>query len=208
MCIKKLDISLWFNMRIRYSYQISSFNFNVEKWLDENKPNEIPKVSEDSYLHYAYQEYLEVVEEFKEFLKCTDSIISQKDKVATPLEIYDEIENYKIRIRKLLLILNLKLYKTYNVNKDTKVRYIVMRAFWIDNKGKQFRNFSKNLGAEHKILVNGKIPKHIIDSVEEYIIMLMWELYLIDYSDDCIFSIDQDGNTRLVDDSIFEIKKD
>ena len=101
-------------MRIRYSYQISSFNFNVEKWLDENKPNEIPKVSEDSYLHYAYQEYLEVVEEFKEFLKCTDSIISKKDKVATPLEIYDEIENYKIRIRKLLLILN-KLYSVISL---------------------------------------------------------------------------------------------
>ena len=57
-----------------------------------------------------------------------------------------------------------------------------MRAFWIsDETGKPMRYFSKNLGAENKVLSNGKIPTHLLNSIEEDILTLMWDLYGQEY---------------------------
>ena len=95
---------------------------------------------------------------------------------------------------------NMRLYKTYNVNKDTQVRYVVMRAFWIDDNGKPFRKFSKNLGAENKVLVKGQIPTSDLDSVEDYILTLMWDLYYFEYLDDSVYGIDSDGNLVIPED--------
>jgi hypothetical protein len=127
-------------------------------------------------------------------LNSTDAIVDSSGKTLSPLDIYNAIEYYKIRIEKLWLIFGLKLYKTYNVNKDTQVRYIVMRAFWIDDNGKPFRKFSKNLGAENKVLVKGKIPTSVLESVEDYILTLMWDLYYFEYISDDEFGIDNEGN--------------
>lgn len=192
LCIKLLDLTLWYNMKIEYSIKHSTPKFNLEKWLSENepklKPNQLKKVDR------LYQHYIELKDDFRDFLCSTDSVIDSDGTTLSAIDIYNAIEYYKIRIEKLWLIFNLKLYKTHNVNKETQVRYIVMRAFWIDDYGKPFRKFSKNLGAENKVLVKGQIPAGVLESVEDYILTLMWDLYYFEYLDDSEFGIDSEGN--------------
>ena len=94
------------------------------------------------------------------------------------LDFYNSINEYKIRIKKLQLIAELKTYKAYNTKKETKVKYIVIRAFWVDSNGKPFRNFSKNLGAEYKVSSN---EKNLTIYAQQTIQMQMWDLYQHEY---------------------------
>ncbi len=76
-----------------------------------------------------------------------------------------------------------------------------MRAFWIDEKGKNVRWFSRNLGAEGKVLVNGKIPVNQMEAIEKEMLLLMWDQYVIDYLDSgYLTGTDSDGNNVIVDD--------
>lgn len=171
--------------------------FDVNAWLEEHKPSKFKK---STFWDDVYLEYNEVVEEFKELLFSKDTIVDEHGNQLSQIQIYNAIEEYKIRIRKLMLIFNCRLYKTYNVNKKTNVRYIVMRAFWLDHFGKPVKYFSRNLGAENKVLSHGKIPKHMLDSVEEDILHLMWDQYTLDLNDNYLTSFDDDGNTFIVND--------
>lgn len=179
-------------MKIEYSIKQSTPKFNLEAWLSENEPV-INKVHLKK-LERLYQHYVELKDEFRDFLNSTERIVDASGIPMSAIDVYNAIEFYKIRIEKLWLIFNLKLYKTYNVNKETQVRYIVMRAFWIDEKGKPFRKFSKNLGAESKVLVKGKIPVSELESVEDYILTLMWDLYYFEYISDDEVGYGEEGN--------------
>ena len=179
-------------MKIQTTYAVN-YSFNLDNWLEEYKPIRIPKKSE-GVIYDAYEMYLEKCAEFKSLLKSTDDVTDQSGKKLTPLQIYNAIEDYKIIIKKLILIINLRLYKAYNVKKETNIAYVVMRAYWIDQNGKPFRNFSKNLGAEHKILVNGVIPHHLLDSAENDILNLMWDLWLIEYVHRGEYMTDENGD--------------
>jgi len=179
-------------MKIEYSVKRSAGKFDIEKWLGENKP--AGKKTSSKQLEFIENEYFELIDEFKEFLNSSEQIIDEDGLQLKPVDIFSAVEYYKIRIQKLLLIINLKLYKTHNINKQTQVRYIVMRAYWIDDNGKPFRHFSKNVGAENKVLVSGKIPVKVLESVEDYIRTLMWDQYWFEYLDDSEAGIDSEGN--------------
>lgn len=166
-------------MKIHYSTKNSVPKFNLDNWLSENESKMNKTHPENT--KWLYDHYDEVLNDFRAFLETKETVIDTDGKSLTPVEIYNAIEYYKIRIEKLWLMFKLKLYETTNVNKETKVRYIVMRAFWIDEKGKPFRKFSKNLGAENKVKVRGQIPSSDIKAVKDYIFMLMKELYYFEY---------------------------
>lgn len=152
--------------------------FDIEEWLKENQPK---KNYKGEFWTEVQKEYDRVVQEFKKMLFSNEEVEDARKNLLRPIDIYNAIEEYKIRIQKLMLIFNVRLYKTFNVNKKTNVRYIVMRAFWIDQTGKSVRWFSKNIGAENKVVSNGQIPKHLMDSVQEEILRLMWDQYNVDY---------------------------
>lgn len=185
-------------MKIEYPINNSTPKFNFDIWISDNEP--VLNEFQLKKFGTIYQHYLELKEDFIEFLNSTDDILDPNGKVLSAIEIYNAIEYYKIRIEKLWLMFDLKLYKTYNVNKDTQIRYIVMRAFWIDSKGKPFRKFSKNLGAENKVLVRGKIPVSDLEAVEDYIITLMWDLYHYEYISDDVVGYDYEGNIVIPED--------
>ena len=185
-------------MKIDYSIKHTIPKFDLDSWLSETE-KEVNKVYMKR-LKGLYDHYGELLVEFREFLNSSEKIIDSEGSTLNAIDIYNAIEYYKIRIEKLWLIFNLRLYKTFNVNKDTQVRYIVMRAFWIDDKGKPFRKFSKNLGAESKVLVKGKIPQSDLDAVGDYILTLMWDLYYFEYIDNSEAGIDSEGNIRTLND--------
>lgn len=196
-----LDIFLYpqfKGMKIEYSVKHSTKVFDFESWLRNNEPK--IKTSHLSKFKGIQGHYNELIDEFKNLLMSAEKLTDSDGIELTPIEVYNAIEYYKIRIQKLWLIFGLRLYKTINVNKESNVRYIVMRAFWIDDKGRPFRKFSKNLGAENKVLVKGTIPQSDIVAVEDYIISLMWDLYYYEYISDDDLGYDKEGNVMIIQD--------
>lgn len=171
--------------------------FNVDTWLIENTPKQLRS---STFWDEVHLEYNEVVQEFRTLLETKEQVIDKKGNLLTPLNLYILINEYKMRIEKLMLIFNIRLYKTENENKKTGKKYIVMRAFWIDHLGKKVRWFSKNIGPKDNVLVNGNIPTHLFDDVEQYILYVMWDQYGIEYLGwDQITSWDADGNNIVVE---------
>jgi len=148
--------------------------FNLKDWLKDN-PLGQTKIKASIFeliSNRVMNEYFEVVSEFTNFMQ------SECESGSTPYDIFDMINEYQIRIKKLVLISNLRGYATRNTNKVTKVNYCVIRTFWIDSNGKPFRNFSKNLGAEHKIKGN---EENLTISALHTLQNEMWDLYLHEY---------------------------
>lgn len=185
-------------MKIEYSVKRATKVFDFDSWLQKNEPK--IKGQHMTNLSWLFGHYEELIDDFKTFLTTMEAHTDEDGIELSPIEIYNAIEYYKIRIQKLWLIFGLRLYKTENVNKDTKVRYIVMRAFWIDDTGKPFRKFSKNLGAANKVYVKGKIPTSDLDAVEDYILTLMSNLYYFEYISQDEYGIDTEGNLRIPND--------
>jgi len=170
--------------------------FKFEEWIEDHKPKK--KLNGD-FWEEIYLEYDEVVAEFKNLLSSTDDVVDNDGNKLTPINLYNLIDKYKVRIEKLMLIFNVRLYKTLNENKKSGIKYIVMRAFWIDHLGKNVRWFSRNIGPENKVLVNGTIPLHHLEEIEKDILYLMWGQYQIEYLGADETGYDTDGNEILVE---------
>lgn len=173
------------------------YGFDVDSWISTRSPG---KKRGGQYWDEVHSEYDEVVQEFRSLLETKEQVFDKKGNPLTPLNLYILVSEYKVRIDKLMLIFNLKLYKTLNENKKSGIKYVVMRAFWIDHNGKNVRWFSKNLGPESKASPNGRIPDHMLDAVEDHILNVMWDQYQIEYlGGDQVTTWDDDGNNIIVD---------
>lgn len=173
------------------------YGFNLDSWMSTRLN---VKRRGGEFWDEIHLEYDEVVEEFRSLLETKEQVFDTKGNPLSPLNLYILVNEYKMRIDKLMLIFNLRLYKTYNENKKSGIKYVVMRAFWIDDQGKNVRWFSKNLGPENKVEINGKIPIHLLDAVEDHILKVMWDQYQIDYlGGDQVTTLDDDGNNLIKD---------
>jgi len=185
-------------MKIDYLKTIEAPSFDLDKWLKSFNKKEIN--SSFWAKEEIDQEYEKVIFDLNAILNTTENLTDSKSNLLTHREIYNAINYYKVRIKKLMMIYNLKIYITTNVNKVSNVKYTVTRAFWIDNEtGKPKRQFSKNLGPQNKVLINGKIPKHLLNQIAEDMIILMWDLYNIEYGDPDVMHMDNDGNWLIGD---------
>lgn len=199
----KIIVSIFVPQNIKTQMKNDFYNknwnyiFKFEDWIDDHKPKN--KQNSD-FWDEVNLEFEEVKAEFKNLLSTTEDITDKDGNKLAPINLYNLIDQYKIRIEKLLLIFNIRLYKTLNKNKKSGVKYIVMRAFWIDHLGKKVRWFSRNIGPENKVLVNGNIPLHQLEEIEKHILYLMWDQYCIEYlGADGETGIDLDGNRVIVD---------
>jgi hypothetical protein len=170
--------------------------FKFEEWVEAHKPK---KKLSGEFWEEIYLEYDDVIAEFKNLLFSSDDVVDKDGNKLTPINLYNLIDKYKIRVEKLMLIFNVRLYKTLNENKKSGIKYIVMRAFWIDHLGKNVRWFSRNIGPENKVLVNGTIPLHHLEEIEKDILFLMWGQYQIEYLGAEETGYDSDGNEILVE---------
>jgi hypothetical protein len=183
-------------MENRFFNKNWSNGFDLEQWLKVHKPKRGYDVD---FWQDIVTEHEEVVDEFRKLLNSKEQITDAQGNVLTPLNLHNLINEYQVRIDKLALIFNLRLHKTLNENKKTGVKYIVMRVFWIDAKGKNVRWFSRNLGAESKVYVNGKIPINQLEAMEKEMIMLMWDQYQIEYLGAEETGVDEDGNNVIME---------
>ena len=99
----------------------------------------------------------------------------------TPLKTTELIAAAMIQIDKLRLIIQHDLSIVKNLHKPSGVNYVVARAYWIDDRGKKFRKFAKNIGSDEKVMEKGKIPTWRLDEVEIEIDKMMLKQYREEY---------------------------
>jgi hypothetical protein len=155
-----------------------TYVFKFDEWVEDHKPSQIRS---SSFWDEVHLEYDKILEEFKTLLNSKEIITDSEGNTLSQIEIYNLIDKYKIRMEKLMLIFNLKIYITLNENKKTGIKYVVIRVNWIDHMGKYVRWFSKNLGPESKVKVEGNIPLHFIESAEDHLLFNMWDQYKFEY---------------------------
>lgn len=155
-----------------------------ENWLNQFKVEYDQNKHSD--IKYIFNEYDQLVAKLRKDLMDTKEPVKDpaSGKYVSPFDIYLQIEGYKIRLEKLQLMATREHFITHNLHKPTGVKYIVARSYWIDmNGGKKFRKFSKNMGAEEKVMVNGSIPPYVLKQTQDEITRMMWEQYRLEYPD-------------------------
>jgi hypothetical protein len=156
-------------------------NRDFEKWLEDVK---VTYKEEDHDIKYIYNEFDRVVKKLRADFSERSPILNKEGESLTPLEVVDLVNSYKLRLEKLKIMTERNIIITHNLHKPTGIKYIVARAYWVEIPGgKKFRNFSKNIGAEDKIMINGIIPPFRIKEAKDAITMMMWEQYKIEYPD-------------------------
>jgi hypothetical protein len=121
-------------------------------------------------------------ERFRFDLLDSSRMVDDKGNHITPLKTTELISAAMIRIEKLRLVINHEISIVKNHHKPTGVNYIVARTYWIDSRGKKFRKFAKNLGAEEKVMVKGKVTKERMKQLELEIDTMMLNQYRMEYS--------------------------
>lgn len=152
---------------------------NFEEWLNDDGFVYNPEKFGDK--RFIYDELERVKTEFRDYITRKEPIVDDKGKNIPAVAIYNWIESKKVQINKLRLILNHEISYGTNLHKPTGVKYVVFRTYWIDNRGKKFRKFAKNIGAEEKVLVNGNVPIQKVKEVEKEIDRMMWDQYKQEY---------------------------
>lgn len=161
-----------------------------EKWLNEDGFDE--KIVKNSGNIHLFEELNRLKNQFRTDLMLEKDfnekgeiivkpILDVDRKPLEPWQIYLAIETAKLRIQKVRLMINHKFHIIRNLNPNTNIAYRVIRTYWLDKNGKPVKKFSKVLGAENKILVEGKIPDKVIDSAKQELENQMWNTYVEEY---------------------------
>jgi hypothetical protein len=152
---------------------------NYEKWLNNDGFTYNPEKFGNKKFLIDLLDTLK--SEFREAINNKDELVDEEGNPISLSTAEKWITMKKIQIEKVRLMIHHDVAYGTNLHTPTGVKYIVYRAYWIDNNGKKFRKFAKNIGAEDKILVNGKVPKYKVDEVEAEIDRMMLEQYRLEY---------------------------
>ena len=154
-------------------------NEDFEDWLKEDELTYKP--ADHGEKKFLFTELEKLKSEFREILKNENEITDKKGNKFSLLSIYNIIEALKNRIKKVRLMIDHEVSIGTNLHKPSGVNYVIARAYWIEKDGKKKRTFAKNLGAEGKVYVNGKIPDYKLVEVKKEIDKMMWDRYKEDY---------------------------
>jgi hypothetical protein len=150
-----------------------------EEWLNDDKFE--PSVYSDGTKRHLIEELNRLKDSFRSNIS---SLLGSSGKNANEfsgIQVVYAIQSGKNQIDKLRLVIQNDIYIVSNLHKPTGVIYIVARANWIDNQGKKFRKFAKNIGSDQKVLVNGKIPDWKKNEVRKELYDLMLKQYRSEY---------------------------
>lgn len=154
---------------------------NYEDWLNDDGFTYSPEKFGSKKFLFDILNSLKA--EFREALSKKDELVDEKGQPVTLATAGKWIKMKQVQIAKVRLMIDHEISYGTNLHTPSGVRYIVYRAYWIDNNGKKFRKFAKNIGAEDKVLVNGEVPAFKIKEVENEIDRMMIEQYKSEYPD-------------------------
>jgi hypothetical protein len=150
-----------------------------EEWLlnDGFKPQTLKDGSKKALL----LELEQLKNKFRNDLNDVNHIKDDSGNPMTPLKTTELIAAAMVQIDKLRLVIQHDLSIVKNLHKPSGVNYVVARAYWIDERGKKFRKFAKNIGSDEKVMEKGKIPTWRLEEVENEIDKMMLNQYREEY---------------------------
>ena len=154
-------------------------NEDFDKWVEQYKVKYDDKKHSD--IKYIFNEFDSQVKRLRVDLNERKPLLNDKGQQLSLMEIRNQFRGYELRMEKIKLMMERELLITRNLHKPTGVRYVVVRSNWLDKSGKKYRKFSKNLGSEEKLLVNGQIPTYKTKEALDDITRMMWEQYTLEY---------------------------
>lgn len=91
------------------------------------------------------------------------------------------IQAYIIRIKKVRMMIDFKVY--LNTSKNAYgTKYLIAKSCWISNSnGKVIKKFSRIIGQDDIVRVKGKVPSKLLDDVEKELEKAMWDEYYTEY---------------------------
>jgi hypothetical protein len=151
----------------------------LSKWLDDDGFT-AEQLKDDKNM-YLIRELYKLKKRFKQDMHDKEILKDENGKPLSPLNIYQLVEAHKNRIEKVRLMIKGDFLIAEHLHKPSGITYVVARAYWINNKGKKFRKFSKNIGVKEVIMINGEVPASTLKDIKAEIIGLMWNQYKSEY---------------------------
>ena len=74
---------------------------------------------------------------------------------------HSKIGNYLFQILRFRMVIQPEIQITTNVHKQTKITYLTVKGFWLNEKGEKERKFSKSIGRADEYEMGKEDPKAI-----------------------------------------------
>lgn len=128
---------------------------NIEWIVDDKISVEIINNPRNS--KYAFK-LIEVKNEFIAFYNSLINEVNKKTEYKDINKVCDMIaryDSYKLHISRLRMLINPKIQITINVHKITRITYLTLKGFWLNDDGKEVRIHSSSMGRSEQYK-NGK----------------------------------------------------
>lgn len=128
---------------------------NIEWIVDDKISEEI--INNPRNRKYAFK-LLEVKNEFIAFYNSLINEVKNKAEYKDLNKVCDMIaryDSYKLHISRLRMLINPKIQITINVHKITRITYLTLKGFWLNDDGKEVRIHSSSMGRSEQYK-NGK----------------------------------------------------
>ena len=153
---------------------------DTDKFLNEDNFKE--GVENDGRKRFLINELEKVKNHIRFNIAVKEPLRDDFGNFLSPMEIHRLVESYKLKIEKLRLMINYELMLAHNAYKKSNIVYVAARGLWLDNSGKKFKKFSKNIGTIETVYdKNGKIHESLKREAENEIIQMMWDTYKMDH---------------------------
>jgi hypothetical protein len=183
-----MDFWTFFNDPIFSDGSIHSLLLLIMKLTDEdtdkflNEDNFKEGVENDGRKKFLLNELEKVKNHIRFNIAVKEPLRDDLGNFLSPMEIHRLVESYRLKINKLRLMINYELMLAHNTYLRSNIVYVAARGLWLDNSGKKFKKFSKNIGTFDTVYdKNGKIHESLKRESENEIIQMMWETYKMEH---------------------------
>ena len=183
-----MDFWTFFNDPIFSDGSIHSLLLLIMKLTDEdtdkflNEDNFKEGVENDGRKKFLLNELEKVKNHIRTNIAVKEPLMDDFGNFLSPMEIHRLVESYRLKINKLRLMINYELMLAHNTYLRSNIVYVAARGLWLDNSGKKFKKFSKNIGTIDTVYdKNGKIHESLKRESENEIIQMMWETYKMEH---------------------------
>jgi hypothetical protein len=183
-----MDLLTFFNDPIFSDGTIHSLLLLILKLTDEdtdkflNEDNFKEGVENDGRKRFLLNELEKVKNHIRFNIAVKEPLRDDFGNFLSPMEIHRLVESYRLKINKLRLMINYELMLAHNTYLRSNIVYVAARGLWLDNSGKKFKKFSKNIGTIDTVYdKNGKIHESLKRESENEIIQMMWKTYKMEH---------------------------
>ena len=153
---------------------------DTDKFLNEDNFKE--GVENDGRKKFLLNELEKVKNHIRTNIAVKEPLRDDFGNFLSPMEIHRLVESYRLKINKLRLMINYELMLAHNTYLRSNIVYVAARGLWLDNSGKKFKKFSKNIGTIDTVYdKNGKIHESLKRESENEIIQMMWKTYKMEH---------------------------